>query len=105
MGGGLHWPVQALQGLRTDYTCLVTYLIEVDHDIAFRPSAALDVLQGQGEVDAPGVRDVEVVGVVLVPFLDGCEHLVLISADNVHVLGQDRKEEGTVVAIKLECGA
>lgn len=78
-----------------DHTCLVTYLIEVDHDVALRASAALDILQGQGEVDAPGVWDVEVVGVVLVPFLDGCKHLVLIGADDMHVLNktQGREEE------------
>lgn len=38
-----------------DHTCLVTYLIEVDHDVALRASATLDILQGQSEVDTMGV--------------------------------------------------
>lgn len=42
-------------GVAQGHTCLVTYLIKVDHDIALRASAALDILQGQGEVDTPGV--------------------------------------------------
>lgn len=76
-----------------EHTCLVTYLIEVDHDIAFRASAALDVLQGQGEVDTPRVWDVEIVCVILVPFLDRRKNLILIGADDVHVLKKDRKGE------------
>lgn len=76
-----------------DHTCLVTYLIEVDHDVALRASATLDILQGQSEVDTMGVWDVEVVCVVLVPFLDRCEHLVLIGADDMHVLRKDAGKE------------
>lgn len=78
-------------GVAQDHTRLVTYLIEVDHDIALRASAALDILQGQGEVDTPGVWDVEVVGVVLIPFLDRCKHLILICADDVHVLNKTQE--------------
>lgn len=69
----------------------MTYLIEVDHDVALRASAALDILQGQGEVDTTCVWDVEVVRVILVPFLDRCEHLILIGADNMHVLWKDTR--------------
>ena len=40
------WHLMASQStaVAEDHTGLVTYLIEVDHDIALRPSAALDIL-------------------------------------------------------------
>ena len=65
---------------------LATYLIQFNNDVSHQTSAALDVLHGQGEVDPTCVWDVEVVRVILVPFLDGCEHLVLIGTNDVHVL-------------------
>lgn len=79
-------PVSLGPAVLQNHICLVTYLIEVDHDIAFRASATLDILQGQGEVDTTGVWDVEVVGVILVPFLNCCKHLILICANDMHVL-------------------
>lgn len=75
-----------------DYTCLVTYLIEVDHDVALWTPAALNVLQGQCKIDPPCVRDIEVVGVILVPFLNRCKHLILIRADDMHVLKKDTEK-------------
>lgn len=62
------------------------YLIQVYHDVALGPSAAHDVLQHQGEEQTSGLRHVQVVGVVLVPVLNRCHHLVIISADNLQVL-------------------
>ena len=40
------WPSTAGQStaVAEDHTCLVTYLIEVDHDVALGASAALDIL-------------------------------------------------------------
>lgn len=38
-----------------DHTHFVTYLIEVDHDVALWTSAALNILQGQREIDPTGV--------------------------------------------------
>lgn len=43
----------------------------------------LDIFHGQGEVDPSGVRQVEVVGVILVPFLHCSKYLLLVSADDV----------------------
>lgn len=97
-------PLLAIPGpaVAQDHTCFVTYLIEVDHDIAFRASATLDILQGQGEVNTSGVWDVEVVCIILVPFLDCCKHLILICADDMHVLKQDtEKGRGWRVFLKL----
>ncbi len=65
-------------------------LIKVDHAVASEPTAGPDVLQGQGEVYASRVRYVQVVGIVLVPLLDGGENLTLICAHNMHVL-ENRK--------------
>lgn len=62
------------------------YLIKVNNDIPLNSLAAFNVLQGQGEVDPAGVRDIKVVCVILIPFLNGSKHLIFISADNVHVL-------------------
>ena len=63
-----------------------TYLIQVNHDVSFQSLAGFDTFQGQGEVDPPRVWYVEVIRVVLIPLLDGGEHLVLIRADDMHVL-------------------
>lgn len=52
-GGPL--PARPGTAVAQDYTCLVTYLIEVDHDVALRTSAALNILQGQREIDSTGV--------------------------------------------------
>lgn len=70
---------------------VMTYLIEVNHHIALQPLTTLDIFQGQGEVDPSGVRDVQIVCVVLVPLLHSCKHLILICADNMHVLGKEKR--------------
>lgn len=70
---------------------LRTYLIEVDHHITLQPSATLDILQGQREVDPSSIRYIKVVGIVLVPLLNSCKHLILIRADNVHILGKEHR--------------
>lgn len=75
-----------------NHRCLVTYLIKVNHDIAFKASAALHILQGQREVDTTCVWDVQVVRVILVPFLDGRKHLVLICANDMHVLKKKHRK-------------
>lgn len=73
----------------------MTYLIEVNHHIPLQPLTTLDIFQGQGEVDPSGVGDVQIVCVVLVPLLNSCKHLILICADNMHVLGK-RKEKQVI---------
>lgn len=60
-----------------------SYLVQVQHLVPADAPGGLDILHGQGEVDAPGVGQVEVVGVVLVPLLHCCKHLPTVSADNV----------------------
>lgn len=70
---------------------VMTYLIEVNHHIPLQPLTTLDIFQGQGEVHPSGVRDIEIVCVVLVPLLNSCKHLILIGADNVHVLGKEKR--------------
>lgn len=60
-----------------------SHLIQIQHLVPSDAPCGLDVLHGQGEVDPSGVRQVEVVGVVLVPLLHGGEHLLLIGADDV----------------------
>lgn len=80
---------------------IVTYLIEVYHHIALQVSAALDIFQSQGEVDPSGIRDVEIIRIVLVPFLDCSKHLILISADDVHVLGEKAQREASLSGISL----
>lgn len=76
---------------------VMTYLIEVNHHIPLQPLATLDIFQGQGEVDPSGVGDVQIVGVVLVPLLHSCKHLVLICADNMHVLGKGKRGRGRLL--------
>ena len=74
-----------------------TYLVQVDHTVAPEATGSFDILQGQGEVDALRVGDIDVVGVVLVPLLHGSKHLALVRADDVHVLrkrgGRERERE------------
>lgn len=43
----------------------------------------LDIFHGQGEVDPSGVRQVEVIRVILVPLLHRRKHLLLVRADDV----------------------
>lgn len=62
------------------------YLIKVYHDVALRSSAAHDALQHQGEEQPSGLRHVQVVGVILVPVLNRCHHLVIVRADDLQVL-------------------
>lgn len=65
---------------------LSAHLVEVYHDVALGSAAAHDALQHQGEEQAPGLGHVQVVGVVLVPVLDGHHHLVVVRADDLQVL-------------------
>lgn len=106
-GTNSQWPLtqHARRCSGSNCPCPVTYLIEVDHDIALRASAALHILQGQGEVDTTSVWDIEVVCVILVPFLDRCKYLVLICADDMHVLKIDTGRWGRrrVLQISLAC--
>lgn len=67
---------------------VIAYLVEVNHDVAFGSSAAHHALQHQSEEEPPGLRHVEVIGVVLVPVLNGRHHLVIISADYLEVLNK-----------------
>lgn len=64
----------------------ISHLIQVNHAVTTKSSGGFDVFQRQSEIDPPGVGDVQIVGVILVPFLDGGENLSLICAENVHVL-------------------
>lgn len=69
-------------------------LVKVDHAVASEATAGPDVFQGQGEVHPMRVRYVQVVGIVLVPLLDGGENLTLICAHDMHVLeNRKRKKE------------
>lgn len=68
-------------------------LVKVDHAVASEATAGPDVFQGQGEVHPTRVRYVQIVGVVLVPLLDGGENLTLICAHNMHVLEKERRRK------------
>ena len=70
---------------------VMTYLIEVNHHIPFQPLTTLDIFQGQGEVHPSGVGDIQIVRVILVPLLYSCKYLILICADNMHVLGKEKR--------------
>lgn len=59
------------------------YLVQVQHLVPPYPSGSFDILHGQCEVDPSGVRQVEVIGVILVPLLHRRKNLLLISADDV----------------------
>lgn len=65
---------------------LLAHLVEVYHDVALGSAAANDTPQHQREEQAPGFGHVQVVGVVLVPVLDGHHHLVVVCADYLQVL-------------------
>lgn len=77
----------------------MTYLIEVNHHVPIQPLTTLDIFQCQGEVHPSGVRDIQIVCVVLVPLLNSCKHLTLICADNMHVLRKENKmlQEGSLL--------
>lgn len=75
------------------------YLIEVYHDIALRASAAHNILQRQCEEQPPGLRHVQVVGIILVPVLNRCHHLVIICADYLQVL--DMKFKSTCRLLRM----
>lgn len=66
----------------------IAHLVEVDHDVAFGAPTAHHALQHQSEEEPPGLGHVEVIGIVLVPVLNGCHHLVVISADYLEVLNK-----------------
>ena len=74
MKTSLYVPLPALSG---------PYLVQIQHLVPPDAPRGLDILHGQGEVDPSGVRQVEVIGVVLVPLLHRRKYLLLISADNV----------------------
>lgn len=82
------------EGILVCIGCLVktdrikAHLIEVYHDVALGSSAAHNALQHQREEQAPGLGHVKVVGVVLVPVLDGHDHLVIVRADYLQVLNK-----------------
>lgn len=59
------------------------YLVQVEHLVPTDAPCGLDIFHGQGEVDASGVGQVEVIGVVLVPLLHRREDLLLVGADDV----------------------
>lgn len=65
---------------------LLAHLVEVYHDVALGSAAAHNALEHQAEEEAPGLGHVQVVGVVLVPVLDGHHHLVVVGADYLQVL-------------------
>lgn len=67
---------------------VIAHLVEVDHDVAFGSSTAHHALQHQSKEEPPGLGHVEVIGVVLVPVLNGRHHLVVISADYLEVLNK-----------------
>ena len=71
------------------------HLIQVQHLVPPDSPGGLDVLHGQGEVDPSGVRQVKVIGVILVPLLHRSKHLLLVCTDDVHVLrgGGERERE------------
>lgn len=69
---------------------VIAHLVEVDHDVAFGSPTAHHALQHQSEEEAPGLGHVEVIGVVLVPVLNGCNHLVVIRADYLEVLNKPK---------------
>lgn len=71
---------------------IVTYLIEVYHHIALQVLTALDIFQSQSEVDPSGIRDVKIVCIILVPLLNCRKYLILIRADNMHVLEEEYKQ-------------
>lgn len=73
-------------GAESGWRQLLAHLVEVYHDVALGSAAAHDALQHQSEEQAPGFGHVQVVGVVLVPVLDGHHHLVVIRADYLQVL-------------------
>lgn len=62
------------------------YLVQIQHLVPSDAPSGLDIFHGQGEVDPSCIRQVEVIGVVLVPLLHRCEYLLLIGADDVQVL-------------------
>lgn len=67
---------------------VIAHLIEIYHDVAFRSSAAHHTLKHQSEEQPPRLRHIQVVGIVLVPVLNRCRHLVIICADYLQVLNK-----------------
>lgn len=80
---------------------VMTYLIEVNHHVPIQPLTTLDIFQCQGEVHPSGVRDIQIVCVVLVPLLNSCKYLILSCADNMHVLFKEEKRPITRTSIFL----
>lgn len=71
------------------------YLEDVDENALLGLLGAADVLQDDGVVHALRVRLVQVVGVRLVPLLEGQEDLVLVCAHDLNVLPEE--EEGVKI--------
>lgn len=69
-----------------------TYLIKVNHDIPLQSSTAFHIFQGQSEVNPSGVRNIQVVCIILVPLLNSCKYLILSCAYNMHVLFKEEKK-------------
>ena len=78
--------IQLVPFRQHEFSTATAYLIQVYHDVALRSSTAHNVLQHQGEEQPSGLRHVQVVGVILVPVLNRCHHLVVICADYLQVL-------------------
>ena len=68
-------------------TPLRSHLQDVDDHALLRLPRAAHILQHQRVAHAACVRLVQVVGVGLVPLLHGHEHLALVCADDLQILG------------------
>lgn len=77
---------QSSNNYRPTALSLPAYLIEIDHDVALWSFTAHDILQHQGEEQPSGLGHVQVVGLILMPVLNCCHHLVIICADDLQVL-------------------
>lgn len=83
---------------------LLAHLVQVYHDVALGSAAAHNALQHQREEQAPGLGHVQVVGVVLVPVLDGHHHLVVVCADYLQVLDIMKLLSRARAAVWLQIG-
>lgn len=78
------------------------HLKYVNENIFLRLLGAADVLQDDRVVDALGIRLVQVIGVGLVPLLEGKEDLVLVRAHYLHILKEWRKETEGESGVEME---
>lgn len=83
------------------------HLQDVDEHILLWLPGAAHVLQHDGVIHTLHVRLVQIVGVRLIPFLDGQEHLVLVRADNLDILGWEESGGDNVsyTSLLLRCGS